>query len=331
MTEQHKKGLRLVTFVFWTLLLYIIAALAWWFISLEHQNDRIYELEKAKAAHVQTDPVNAAKISAAIEKEHDRDTMKYVAEGVTFLLLIIFGATYIYRLVRRQFQLQNQQQNFMMAVTHELKTPITISRLNLETMQKHRLTDDRQKKLVGATLDETLRLDTLINNILISSQLEGDQYSSSKELVSLSDLVNELVRNFKMRYPDRLVLPEIDPDINIYGDPVLLKLLISNLVENANKYSPKEKPVNIDLSRNGRSVLLEVKDEGIGIPDDEKKTVFGKFYRVGNEETRRTKGTGLGLFICKKIAAAHRATINVLDNPKGGSRFIVSFKAKQDE
>jgi two-component system, OmpR family, sensor histidine kinase CiaH len=331
MTEQHKKGLRFVTFVFWTLLLYIIAALVWWFISLEKQNDTIYELVKTQAVQSETDPANAAKITAAIQEEHDRNSMKYVAEGVTFLLLIIFGAAYIYRLVRRQFRLQIQQQNFMMAVTHELKTPITISKLNLETMQKHQLSEDRQKRLVGATLDETQRLDTLINNILISSQLEGDQYSSSKERVALSDLVTEIIHNFNMRYPDREVRCEIAPEIKLVGDPVLLKLLVSNLVENANKYSPKEKPINVKLFRNSQSVILEVADEGIGIPDREKKTVFGKFYRVGNEETRRTKGTGLGLFICKKIATAHRASINIIDNPTGGSRFIVSFKAKQDD
>jgi signal transduction histidine kinase len=324
MTEQHKKGLRLVTIVFWTLLLYIIAALVWWFISLEIQNDKIYELEN-KLAVLNTDTDTAARISAAIEKEHDRDTMKYVAEGVTFLLLIIFGAAYIYRLVRRQFRLQIQQQNFMMAVTHELKTPISISRLNLETMQKHQLAEERQKKLVAATLDETLRLDTLINNILISSQLEGDQYHSSKEQVSFSDLVSEILRNFRIRYPERPVIAEIEEDIELNGDPVLLKLLVSNLVENANKYSPKEKPISVRVTRN-ITVLLEVADEGIGIPDEEKRSVFGKFYRVGNEETRRTKGTGLGLFICRKIADAHRAAINILDNPAGGSRFIVSFK-----
>jgi two-component system sensor histidine kinase CiaH len=331
MTDQHKKGLRFVTFVFWTLLLYIIAALVWWFISLEKQNDTIYQLVTTQAVQTETDPENAARISAAIEEEHDRNSMKYVAEGVTFLLLIIFGAAYIYRLVRRQFRLQIQQQNFMMAVTHELKTPITISKLNLETMQKHQLPEDRQKKLVGATLDETIRLDTLINNILISSQLEGDQYSSSKESVELSGLVREIIRNFNLRYPERSVHCEIFPEIKMIGDPVLIKLLVSNLVENANKYSSREKPISVLLSRNGQSVILEVADEGIGIPDDEKKTVFGKFYRVGNEETRRTKGTGLGLFICKKIATAHLASINIIDNPKGGSRFIVSFKAKQDE
>jgi two-component system, OmpR family, sensor histidine kinase CiaH len=331
MTEQHKKGLYFVTFVFWTLLLYIIAALVWWFISLEKQNDRIYELKKAQVTRLDTTTSLYEKTAAAIEKEHDRNTMKYIAEGVTFLLLIIFGAAYIYRLVRRQFRLQYQQQNFMMAVTHELKTPITISRLNLETMQKHHLAEERQKKLVSATLDETLRLDTLINNILISSQLEGDQYSSSKERISLSDLVNDIVRNFKIRYPDRAVRTEIFPDIRLNGDAVLLKLLVSNLVENANKYSPREKPIVIQLSRTGQSVLLEVRDEGIGIPDDEKKIVFDKFYRVGNEQTRKTKGTGLGLFICKKIATAHHAAINILDNPAGGSRFIVSFKANQNE
>jgi two-component system, OmpR family, sensor histidine kinase CiaH len=327
MTSPTQKQLRRATIVFWVLLCYIIAALVWWLISLEQQSQTIHDLQQA-----QIDTSN--KISKApllrraqIEESRARNSTKYVLEGATFLLLILFGAVYIYRLVRKQFQLQLQQQNFAMAVTHELKTPLAVARLSLETIQKHKLDEERQRKLLDKTLQETLRLDTLINNILISSQLDHDGYKASKEDVNFSELTRQLTEELKTRYPDKQVTTHIEEDVHVYGDPLLLKLLVSNLLENANKYAGKQTHIRCNLYRKDHKVVLEVSDEGIGIPDEEKKMVFEKFYRVGNEQTRRTKGTGLGLFICKKIAQSHGGDIKVVDNVPQGSTFIVTFTA----
>jgi len=111
----------------------------------------------------------------------------------------------------------------------------------------------------------------------------------------------------------------------ILGDALLLQLLVNNLIENALKYSPKEGVITVTLERKGRSVSLAVADQGQGIPDDEKKKIFDKFYRTGQEATRRTKGTGLGLYLCRKIAEDHDATLKVADNSPVGSIFTVTF------
>jgi K+-sensing histidine kinase KdpD len=263
---------------------------------------------------------------AGIENARKRNTGKYIAEGVTFLVLILFGAVYVYRSVRKQFRLQQQQQNFVMAITHELKTPISVARLNLETLQRHKLDEPKKEKLIQMTLQETMRLDSLINNILISSQLEGDSYTLSKEELNLSDLVQDVAAHFISRYHDRKLEKRIEEDIDINGDPLLLKLLVSNLLENANKYSPREAAIVLSLSSNNNLIRLEVKDFGPGINDEEKKNVFNKFYRIGNEQTRVAKGTGLGLFLCRKIAADHNGYITIADNQPQGSNFIVSFR-----
>jgi K+-sensing histidine kinase KdpD len=248
-----------------------------------------------------------------------------VGEGSAFLLLIFVGAVFIYRSVRRQFKLQQQQQNFVMAVTHELKTPIAVSRLNLETMQKYSLEEEKKKKLIQATLHETLRLDTLINNILISSRLEGKDYSIAKEDLDFSELVKDVIKAFQCRYTDRKIQVAIEAEVEVEGDATLLKLLLSNLLENANKYSPKEKPVSLSLTKSAGAMLLEVADEGYGVPDDEKKAVFEKFYRIGNEQTRKTQGTGLGLYICYKIVKDHGGAIFIKDNQPAGSKFIIQL------
>jgi K+-sensing histidine kinase KdpD len=324
MATSSKRKLRIATIVYWVLLLYIIVALVWWSFSLLQQNTEIHELKKARLHPFE--PAYALQVKE-IEEQQKRGVYKYVGEGGAFLLLIFVGAFYIYRSVRRQFRLQQQQQNFVMAITHELKTPIAVSRLNLETLQKYQLEEDKKKKLLQATLQETLRLDTLINNILISSQLEDNAYRASKEELGLSHLVKDVLKNFSGRYPDREIAADVQDDVELIGDAMLLKLLLSNLLENANKYSAKEKPIELHLWNKGNEILLEIIDQGPGIADEEKKEVFQKFYRIGNEQTRKTQGTGLGLYICKKIAKDHGGDIFIKDNQPSGSKFIVQFNA----
>jgi len=262
-----------------------------------------------------------------IEREHEKNLFKYIGEGSTFLVLILIGAGFVYRSVRRQFLLQQQQQNFMMAITHELKTPISVARLNLETIQKHNLDPEKKKKLIRMTLDETERLNTLTTNILISSQLEAEGYRVAKDELDLSDLFKDCIRNFMQRYPERQFVGTIRPDMDVKGDPLLLQLMINNLLENAIKYSSKETPITCLLNDHNDKIELYVIDEGHGIPDREKKNVFKKFYRLGDETTRKAPGTGLGLYLCKKIAEDHNADISVTDNLPHGSNFIVSFKS----
>lgn len=327
MAQSTQKQLRRATIVFWVLLFYIIAALIWWLFSLEQQSHLIHDLQQEEISIADKNTKAYQERWMLIEASRKRNSTKYILEGITFLLLILFGATYIYRLVRKQFQLQLQQQNFAMAITHELKTPIAVARLNLETLQKHKLDEERRQKLMDKTLQETLRLDTLINNILISSQLDHDGYKASKEEVDFSEITTRLVEELSARYTDKEFTAHITEGIYLYGDPLLLKLLVSNLLENANKYSGKQGRIICQLLKEKTTISLIVSDEGIGIPEEEKKKVFDKFYRIGNEQTRRTKGTGLGLFICKKIVQSHGGEISITDNIPQGTTFIVTFTA----
>ncbi|HYK57540.1 MAG TPA: two-component sensor histidine kinase, partial [Flavisolibacter sp.] len=130
MADSNKRKLQLATIVYWVLLVYIIAALLWWALSLVHQNEDVYTLKKSHLSAIQTqDPAGYQQQLHEIQDERKRNISKYIGEGATFLLLILVGAVFIYRSVRRQSKVQMQQQNFVMAVTHELKTPISVSRL----------------------------------------------------------------------------------------------------------------------------------------------------------------------------------------------------------
>ena len=328
MPAASRKKLFRATIIYWMLLVYIIAALVWWFISLLQQNTmmRDYKLDKLQVTIDSTrSPVLYNTELDRINEIYKRERTKYYGEGGIFLLLILIGAAFVYRSVRRQFRVQQQQQNFMMAVTHELKTPISVTTLNLETLQKYKLDPEKQQKLIKMTLQETSRLNFLTNNILIASQLEGRGYQSSKEDLDLSALLKDCVQDFRNRYPERSFIELTETEADVKGDPLLLQILINNLLENAIKYSPRESPVTSTLQRDRSNIILRIIDEGPGIAKEEKKKIFSKFYRIGNEATRKSQGTGLGLYLCRKIASDHNADITVTKNTPTGSNFAVTF------
>ena len=323
MSVMTSKKIAVVTVVYWILLSYIVAALIWWFIALEKQNRDITNVRLLEL--VKDDPQYFEK-ATAIQAIKNRKTAQYTGEGVTFLALILVGAVFVFRATRRQLRLSQQQQNFMMAVTHELKTPIAVTRLNLETLQKRKLEEDKQQKLIANTLQEANRLNMLCNNILLAAQLDAGAYTASKEEINFSDLVEGCIDDFQNRFPQRAVNENIRQGLYLQGEQLLLQMLVNNLLENAMKYSPKESTISIALQANGKELELVVSDQGIGVADEEKRKIFDKFYRTGNENTRSTKGTGLGLYLCSRIAKSHNGYISVTDNQPQGSNFVVTLE-----
>ncbi len=318
------KKLTIVTTVYWFLLVYMVSALSWWFIALEQQNKEITDIRLGELKH--DDPAYFQR-AVTIEAAKNRKTSQYIGEGMTFLCIVVVGAVFVFRATRRQFKFSQQQRNFMTAVTHELKTPIAVTRLNLETLQKRKLDEDKQQQLIANTIQEANRLNTLCNNILLTAQLEAGAYASDAEEVNFSDLVAGCVDDFSSRFPHRHITEEIGENIYINGEALLLQMLVNNLVENAMKYSPKESVITVKVTEADREVQLTVIDEGQGIPDEEKRKIFDKFYRAGNENTRTTKGTGLGLYLCRKIVESHNGYISVTDNHPQGSIFAVLFQS----
>jgi len=314
--------LKLVSLIYWVFLTYMIAAFIWWYVSLEKQNN---EIAAIKFQSIQTsDPSLAAKTNA-IQDFQLRKTKQFIGEGVTFLLLFLLGAIYVYRSLLKQLRYADQQQNFMMAVTHELKTPIAISHLNIETLLKRDLDAAQQLKLLEATLKETKRLDHLSTNILLTAQLDMGRYEADKQFINLSELVGQSIKSFQERYPSRICNTLVEEAMHIQGEPLLIQLLINNLIDNANKYAPIKEPIYIHLQTRQNTVQLIVKDQGPGIADADKNKVFEKFYRLGSESTRSNKGSGLGLYLCKKIAEFHNASIQLTNNKPTGSIFTVTF------
>ena len=326
-SPKINRKLTAVKVVYWALLTYMIAALLWWFIALVKQNDTLVAVQLQQITGTQAQPTVPKQTVEQLLKMQSRKRVQYIAEGLTFLALILVGAVYVYRATRRQIRASEQQQNFMMAVTHELKTPIAVTQLNLETLQKRKLDPAQQDKMIASTLQEANRLNMLCDNILLASQLDGKDYQEARTEINFSDLLEGCIDTFKQHYPSRLVTEQIEPTLYLDGETLLLQMLVNNLLENAHKYAPQNTEIKVILAQQGKHIKLEVIDSGKGIPDNEKQKIFEKFYRIGSEATRNTKGTGLGLYLCKKIAKNHNANISVTDSKPQGSNFVVTFNS----
>ncbi|TAE16967.1 MAG: sensor histidine kinase [Bacteroidetes bacterium] len=318
-----KSRYSLITISYWFLLTYIVAALVWWFISLETQNHQMFNMRLAELN--KDDPAYLEKL-ATISNIRERKTAQYVGEGVTFFVLIVVGAWLVYRAARKQIKLQLQQQNFMMAVTHELKTPIAVTKLNLETLQKRNLPTESTQTLLQQSIHETDRLNSLCNNILLASQLDGDNPLKNFQQLSFTQLVVQCVQEVELRFPKYQFSIHTAADFQVQGEHLQLQMLVNNLLQNAIKYGEKNGSVHVTVeAAGGQKVQLLVADNGPGIPDSEKKKVFEKFYRIGNEGTRAAKGTGLGLYLCKKIVENHHGQLTVQNNQPQGCIFTATL------
>jgi K+-sensing histidine kinase KdpD len=216
----------------------------------------------------------------------------------------------------------NQQKNFLLSVTHELKTPIAATKLQLQTLLKHKqLSAEQQEQLLTNAVNETNRLNRLIEDVLLANSADKE-LQLNKENVNLSELTEKTLSNY---FSDKKITAEIESGITVSVDKLLFPSLIINLIENAFKYSPENSEVKVLLYKQDDKINLSVSDPGFGISETEKQKIFEKFYRIGNEETRQAKGTGLGLYIVQKIVEAHNGKIEVTDNEPTGSVFKITI------
>lgn len=266
--------------------------------------------------------------SVLLIRSQPNRTGMILGELSVFIMIFSVGAYFLHKSINSERRLHQQQKNFLLSVTHELKSPLASIKLYLQTIQKRDLDREQQANFIGKCLVDIERLNDLVENMLIASRIDNSSYTFPKEKFNLSELVQTIVSRLQINKCDcnqQIISAQVEPNIELMGDKFALSSMINNLVENAIKYSGPCEVVEVKLRRKEQSVHLMVADHGIGIADAEKPRIFDKFYRVGNEDTRNTKGTGLGLFIVKHVLDKHEATIKVRDNNPSGSIFEVVF------
>lgn len=348
MNIQQNIRLRLLSLL---VIAYMLLAFAWWSILLWTNNrdalnakvelQRIGMVTTQMAAEKDSGLSEQQIIDKAIEEFYQserylslnsyykRREYMIVGEGIFFVISLAIGVWLINRGYHKEMLAAQQRRNFLLSITHELKSPLSSIRLILETFRKRKLTSEQIEKLTNNGLNETERLTTLVNDLLLSAKLET-AYQPHLESIDLAALSRDILQKLSDRHP--LVDFSIREDNHlpaIFADKLGITSLILNLIENAIKYTPENPKINIVLDREDHDISLSVADNGIGIGDKDKKRIFEKFYRVGNEDTRQTKGTGLGLFIVKEIVKSHHGKIAVLDNKPKGTIFIITLPIRQ--
>jgi len=240
-------------------------------------------------------------------------------EGLVFFILLIFGIVAVRKAFKRQVKLAKREENFLLSVSHELKTPIASIQLFLQTLQKYdHLSDEEKQKIYSNSLKEVNRLDSIVSNILTARQIESGDSTLQKEHIQLDDFITKRIDILKSTLAkEHSIHLDLEP-IETYIDKLSFESIVTNLIENSVKYSPKGSVINVQLTTKNSEFILSISDNGLGISDEEKKYIFNKFYRVQSDLTRHTKGTGLGLFIIKHLVNSHQGTIKLSDNnPKG--------------
>ena len=260
-----------------------------------------------------------------IKNERRNNSRLYIIQAFVLTLLVGAGVYGVYYSVRFMYNLNKQQNNFLLSVTHEFKTPIAAIKLMLQTIQSRNLDKDKAMTLIEKSIENANRLNELTENVLTAMQIENNKYRYGREHFSLSDLISNLVNENKL---NGLIRAEIEAGIFFEGDPFILKITFGNLIENAFKYSNGEEII-VSLEKNETEIVVSVADFGPGIPEKFKYKVFRKFYRIEDEETRSTKGTGLGLYIAKQAVLKHKGNIEILSNVPKGSIFKVTFSLKK--
>jgi len=262
-----------------------------------------------------------------LEKNLSRKIWMYTSEGFAMVVLLFWGIILIYRSLQNQLKLKRQQSNFLLSITHELKTPIASIKLYIETLKKRKLDEDQTKTILQNSLNDLSRLNDLVENLLLASQLDNHKYEPVFKKVNLSELVNETIDKFALpRELQFTFKKEIEEDVYINADENAIFSVITNLLSNAAKYSPKKGVIEINLKNDADKIILSVSNNGPSISEEDKKNIFTKFFRAGDENIRKTKGTGLGLFIVKNLLNLHGAEIFVRDKYPQGAIFDITFK-----
>ncbi len=296
----------------------------WWEILLVRQASQISSEQQKLMEITSTDSVSLEKQITELETKKQNRIYMIVGEGTVFLLLLLYSFYRIRKASNRELELVTQQKNFLLSVTHELKTPIAATKLQLQTLLKHKQLDaTQQEELLMNAVNETNRLNRLIEDVLLANSAETNLVLN-KENINVSELTEQTLSNY---FSDKKVKGtlkiEVESEISTSVDKLLFPSVIINLTENAFKYSPENSKVTVTLNKQNEKLVFTVSDNGHGISEKEKSKIFEKFYRIGNEDTRNAKGTGLGLYIVERIILAHSGTIDVSDNKPNGSVFKV--------
>ena len=279
---------------------YILLQFLWWASLLVRQQRQIFELNDA------TD-----------EKLYQAIRM-IIGEGLVFFGLLSLGFIVIWRSIKREMEQARKERHFLLAVTHELKTPIAGSQIAIDSLKKHKWDEPTKNLLLDDAQAGLTRLEQRVENILQNNRLISGK-EMTKVIFEPEALITKVISRHQVGpFQERLVELQnsLKIDAQIEGDSDALALAWGNLLENALKYSPSTESVIISLFNSAQGLSVTFDDGGDGIPADQRENVLKKFERLRDSET---SGTGLGLYLADQILKMHKGKLLIETSDRGGT------------
>lgn len=298
-------------------------------LTTDSLSDRKVAMEKALAGDFPAWKLVIFKMkdSEVIALGRRKLTLLYTLVAFSLAILLI-GSISVLQGLRNERRLVRMKSNFLSAVSHELKTPLTAIRMFAEILESGRQTqEDKRKRYATLIGEEAMRLHGMIEGILDFTRLEENRSKLDFSDMDLAKAVQEVAGLMAAAFEKagiRLAL-ELDPGAIIRGDFDSIRSVVQNLLENSLKYGKPGTAVEVRLENGPERAVLRVKDQGIGISGADLKHIFDKFYRAGDEMTRKTKGSGLGLAIVKQILDSHGAQIKANSKLGEGTEMVITF------
>lgn len=226
----------------------------------------------------------------------------------------------------------NKYKNFTYDASHELKTPLTILRGELELALNHTETIEEYQTVIASSLDEIIRLSNVVETLLELARAENGKVMLNYKNINLSCLLTDIVQDIEIIAEDKYITlkSNIESDVFIEADKSRLHQAILNLLENSVKYTPENGSIYVEMLKKDDSILLSIKDTGVGISEECKNMIFEKFYRTTNVKDAGIPGTGLGLSIVKWVIDSHNGQIEVESELGKGTNFIITIPIKQN-
>ncbi len=264
-----------------------------------------------------------------VERREELEGWGTLVAGILLLCLLLTGVTVIVIHFGRQVAHNRAVKDFVSTVSHDLRSPLATVKLHLQTIQLRKLEPEQQALCVATALDELGRLESGIEDILTASRVERGNLRLDKEPIELGSFLESYHADKvgKLQLSDAVLRwkrPE-GQDFVVRADPVLLRQMLDNLIDNAVVHGPRGVKIDLGLSERAGTAVIHVGDNGPGILRTQRKRIFRMFYRAPGHRKHR-RGTGLGLFIVASIAKAHRGKAWVdSDGPGKGSTFHVAI------
>jgi signal transduction histidine kinase len=262
----------------------------------------------------------------AIHKTFIKKQRAFYSEVIFFTILVISGVVWVFGKLESLLNLNKMQNNFLLSVTHEFKTPLTAIKLSSQTLQQRKTDDETKQVLIQQMVNNSDRLNELLDNVMLATRIDGKSYRYNMNKINITEVIQktaELILS-PPYFKGNFIFEEDDYFMD--GDEISMRLVFSNLFQNAIKYAGVDSDVTVKYTHTNGQFKITISDTGKGLDQREYKAIFNKFYRVGDENTRESKGTGLGLFLVKQILKSHHARIEALRNNPQGTTFKITFK-----